>query len=509
MPSPLLIEGFGDGDALDALVGESPQKKYLRCYLAELGASAVVVEPNYFDRDYLAEFQAFYSTSARSYTNRCKRLHFFSCPVDRVALEAAAGDDAGVKKRLQDAYLGFVVVRPIATKLGRVVLRWYDDDRRATTPRVIDPAARRYVCHLAGITLEVSGLAWQQQDSAVGGCATVALWTMLHSAAFDDAHAIPTTADITRFAHKTAALGSRVFPSHGLTRFQMLEAIKEAGLAPLVFDGEKSGGAAFGTERFATSCASLIRSGYPVVIMGRLVGPNAPPPPDNKHAVCAVGFREVAAVAPAPAKVESQDARVARLYIHDDNIGPNLRFDIVDDSGVVVMKRSVPKPATHKWMDDSHLKYPTFVPESLVTAVHDGVRTSPDVLHYRGLECARALRDALGMVGAGLGVTLSTRFSTVADYFRDLGRVVGGNARALAKARLALVESVEPMSLHVGVIRIGHAQTALVDVLLDTTDTDHAGATFCHIAFDPDVSRLSSEMHRVGMVNWGSLVEAF
>ena len=66
------------------------------------------------------------------------------------------------------------------------------------------------------------------------------------------------------------------------------------------------------------------------------------------------------------------------------------------------MKRSVPKPAKHKWTDDSHLTYPTFVPESLVTAVHDGVRTSPDVLYYRGLECATALRDALGIVERGL-----------------------------------------------------------------------------------------------------------
>ena len=38
---------------------DSRQVKYLRCYLHDLGARAVMVEPSYFDRDYLSEFEAF------------------------------------------------------------------------------------------------------------------------------------------------------------------------------------------------------------------------------------------------------------------------------------------------------------------------------------------------------------------------------------------------------------------------------------------------------------------
>ena len=41
---------------------------YLLHYLADLNAKTVVEERCYFDRDYLAEFSAFYSQSTRAYT---------------------------------------------------------------------------------------------------------------------------------------------------------------------------------------------------------------------------------------------------------------------------------------------------------------------------------------------------------------------------------------------------------------------------------------------------------
>ena len=57
---------------------ESAQSKYLKAYLVGAGVRAVAIEHNYFDRDYLDEFSAFYGKSARGYDNICQRLHFFS-----------------------------------------------------------------------------------------------------------------------------------------------------------------------------------------------------------------------------------------------------------------------------------------------------------------------------------------------------------------------------------------------------------------------------------------------
>src|SRR5690606_20144166 len=99
---------------------------------------------------------------------------------------------------------GFVVIRPIPnTPLGRTVLRIYPD-KTPSTPRITNPS-RQYECHVAGLTLKIEGLAWQQQDQGVGGCATVALWSMLHSQAFDDRHVVPTTAEVTQIAHRSGS----------------------------------------------------------------------------------------------------------------------------------------------------------------------------------------------------------------------------------------------------------------------------------------------------------------
>jgi hypothetical protein len=194
-------------------------------------------------------------------------------------------------EQLQSSYLGFAVIRPFEPPLlGRTVLSWYPPDRFVAGLRVTTPS-RDYKVHLAGVQLTVHGLAWQPQDRAVGACATVALWSMLHSSAFDDHHAIPTTAEITEAAHRNASLGSRVYPSAGLTTYQLFEAIKAQRLAPNVMEGdiallgdERNRG--FKPERFLATCAAFIRSGYPVLVMGMQIDHADHDEGGGLHAVC-------------------------------------------------------------------------------------------------------------------------------------------------------------------------------------------------------------------------------
>ena len=206
----------------------SKQTQYLLNYLQGLNVKKVLIEPNYFDRDYLSEFSSFYSTSVYGYANICQRFHFFSDDnIDRALFEKAVGEDKNSRQILKDSYLGFCVLRPIQTQFGRTVLKWYEDREKDSNRLTVK---REYVCHVAGVELKIEGLAWQQQDAGVGACATIALWSALQSSAFDDFHAIPTTAEITKLANKTASLGSKTFPSRGLTHFQLYEAIK--GITP-------------------------------------------------------------------------------------------------------------------------------------------------------------------------------------------------------------------------------------------------------------------------------------
>lgn len=475
----------------------------------------MVEEDDYFDRDYLAEFAAFYGVSSRGYPNRCRRLHFFSDVINRDHVRAAAGGSSRARARLQDNYLGFVVQRPIpASPLGRTVLRAYPDQTPGT-PRYTSPF-RQYQTHIAGITLTVTGLAWQQQDTGVGACATVALWSALHSSAFDDHHAIPTTADITRNAHKTASLGNRVFPSRGLTIGQLCEAVKEANLAPVVLQGDvrtpTPNGVGISRARFGAACASLLRSGYPVMLLGYLedVG---------MHAICAVGFREVAGATPDPDTVDLQDQGIQFIYIHDDNLGPAVRFEVTTDpTGDFVRLRASAPPRRHALAigPDPTSSYHDFIPSQIVAAVHEDVRTSPDKLLEVGLLVASRLCNYTNwLVGRGqlagtpIGLTLGTRFVRLDDYMdTGLANTVAGRPQ-LTRVRMALQERVQPMSLHVAVVRVGWGGTPLIDILYDTTDSEKSMYPFCAVLFDSAFANIALQMQTNGWIDLGEFVPAF
>lgn len=510
-PASISIKKFGN-DQLHSLLAEasdSRQINYIVCYLKDLGAESVIEEPQYFDRDYLSEFSAFYGVSSKGYPNICKRLHFFSKNIDRSLLRRAVGGNIRSIKQLQESYLGFVVVRPIpASPLGRTVLRWYPDDA-SNPPRIVAPS-RNYISHLSGIELRVHGLAWQQQDSGVGACATIGLWSMLHSSAFDDHHAIPTTAEITRSAHRTASLGSRIFPTSGLNIHQILEAIKENRLAPLILDGEippnVSANNGFGRERFATSCASLVRSGYPVLAVGHLGA-------HGLHAVCITGFREASPPTLNPNDIYFADKNIEHVYVHDDNIGPNVRFKVEDDGvGGAIELMVDPPPETS---GNPAVSYPRFRPTQLIAATHEDLRTSPDTLHKVGYKRARLICNWVNRVlgSAGVGFMFSSRFMKLPDYVgEELGRIYGDSedATILSKVRLGLSERVCPMSLHIGLVRIGFDNnTPLVDILYDTSDSDRNHPVFAHVVFNGAVAAVIDKMLKTVNVNLGTLIQAY
>jgi len=492
---PLEVVGFDDpANPLNSLETTN-QLAYISAYLRNLGVTFVLVEQNYFDRDFLSEFSSFYSLSAQGYPNICKRIHFFSSAhLDRDVVARAISEEEDVLDNLQDTYLGFVVIRPLASSpFGRTVLRWFDDTNKEN-PRIIEPS-RTYECHIGGITLRVNGIAWQQQDSGVAACATVGIWTMLHSSAFDAAHAIPTTADITKAAHKSASLGSRMFPSNSLTAEQLMEAVKEHGFAPVACSGDLPEGY-FSLERLGATCAAFLRSGYPVLILGKHNRPGI------GHALCAVGFREPSQPNVKPRECGLFDGALEILYTHDDNIGPNVRFRIVshaDYNGVTGAALVHEPPEYVDEKNAPNLDYPEFFPTTLIVAVHEELRISPDNLHVDGHSLTFQIGHAINQAYVDsklepVGFLFSTRFIRLPDYFsEELRTILGDKPAILAQTRLALLEKVPPMSLHVGVVRIAIPNSSvLLDILFDTTDTDRNRSVFAHIVYDNSIETVLS-----------------
>jgi hypothetical protein len=503
---------------------DSRQFRYLYSYLRDLGAQSVLEEPHYFDKDYLSEFAAFYSVSSRGYSNACRRLHFFAINLTRDTFISAVSNDTAAVEKLEQAYLGFTIIRPItATPLGCTVLRWYPVKAQETR-RITEPC-RQYHCHVAGLTLTVTGLAWQQQDTAVGACATIGLWSMLHSSSFDNDRTAPTTAEITQVANRTAVTGSRVFPSSGLTIIQLLEAIKRYRLAPFAISGdirspspstiddrvERSAG--FSKERFSSTCASFIRSGYPVVAIGESVGV-------GRHAVCISGFRELFSGKVEPSAVKAADEAIQHVYIHDDNLGPNVRFAVHTDSqfGQVSLIADPPTSKREGKNPSPTLGHPHFIPQQLVVCTHEELRTSPDKLNGKGLEIgaafAKEMNRLLHLSGRDLrGVLYSCRFMLIWDYLgRELGSMFQTKSSRilLGRVRMELTEKVVPMSKYIGVVRISlQDATPVLDVLFDTSDSDLNHPVFAHLSFGTNVCRIMQGIDGFDQNRFGVQIKAF
>lgn len=503
-PAPLRIVDFLAADDPLRELPNTTQVQFVRRYLKDRAATATLIEPHYFDRDYLAEFQAFYSTSSRGYRNVCRRLHFFSGDgenrLSRELLIRAAGGEPAAVASVQAAYLGFVVERPLASApLGRTVLGWYDatpGDRRP--PRVT--CGRSYVSHVAGLSLSVEGLGWQQQDTGVSDCATVALWTLLQSSAFDDAHAIPTTADLARIAHGSDS--PHVLPADGLHVETQCDVLRACGLSPIYVPSDQYEG--YEKDVFLGTCATLLRSGYPVILGGVLETDGAR---KGGHSICVTGFREASSIEPPAGTTSLHDEAVQYLYVHDDNIGPNVRMQIdeVGDPPLVALRLSRPDLRGGADLPDPTLNQPLFIPQEIVAAAHHGLRTRPQAL------IARAMKISAMLAAGGLdhGITYSARFTRLVDYSgAELAKVLGPGV-VLGTVRLALAEQVSPMSLHLGVVRCAVGRAPLVDILYDTTDVDDHLSAFACLVYHSDLWERVRALSHAEYADFRRLIPAF
>ena len=526
----LVFGAFGAGDPISVLDGQFPrrQSRYLLSYLGKLGAKTFILEPNYFDLDYLDEFSSFYSSSSRGYPNICRRVHFFAdARVGRALfMRALAGkNSASATDRttpagadvpepnadgaasaaltiLQESYLGFSVLKPIRHPFGRTVLAWYPDQTpeqaRVTTP------ARNYECHLAGLKLTVKGLAWQQQDSAVASCATVGVWSILHSSAIDHRHAIPTTAQITLAANAAVKIGKNAFPSTGLQVEELLEAIKHQNLNPIKIDGDlqpkHNGRRFFSREKFASACSAFIRSGYPVLLLGDY-DLNQP----SGHAVCAVGFRDAIQPPQTSKPLSLMDENIPYIYLHDDNYGPNIRFNITlvpllaDGSDANICQLVSAAPSSVK--STSTLAQPIeFTPRMLVVATHQELRLSSPAFY---LESERQAQDLLQILKPYLERTepstvqlsYGCRFMLLKSYLSEEVALQIPDSTRRASVRLSLQEQVVPMSLHIGILRVSLLGTSvrgsspLLDIIYDTTEASPS-TPFCCVAYHEAVNQI-------------------
>ena len=296
----------------------SHQLEYLESYLqrGDGRAKTMVIEKPYVDRHYLRQ------------------------KLSEWVREASSGDPAqrqNINDVLDKAYIGFMTIRPLASApFGKTILRPYRDK----PTRSYIPAEGGHLVHLMGFELRARGLPFQQQEQAVGACATTAIWSAMSRVVRADGGRAPTPYAVTQAATRHY-LRDRALPAvSGLELAQLTAAVHEFGYAPYVLKPANE------YATFVLSLKSYLLSGIPAVLVIE----------DAKveyHAVAASGYRLGDDEEPADdIRVsfpdqggELRSRGINRLYVHDDRFGPYVRMQLAppdDDDGDTTLVRIGP-----------------------------------------------------------------------------------------------------------------------------------------------------------------------
>jgi len=434
------------------------QVRYLKSYLADpaMGATRIVVESPYVDRHYLEEFAGYYAANLQAPSNKTTRLHFFRGEhgedlLDR-ALERAASDGPdAASAALQEDYLGFVVIRPLpAAPVGRTVLAQYRGDPQ----RVYQPAQSEHRVHICGLTLRVQALPFQQQDEAVGACATTALWSALSRAVRADGGRAPTPLTVTKAATQFNVTGRGLPAADGLDLNQMLAAVKSFGYSPLVL---KPGGAA-SQGAFISSVVTYLRSGIPVIL--RIHGAG------QGHALTLSGYREHPtehhAIQVSPSRT-LPTMKPVHFYAHDDRLGPYARLEVVTEKDEYETLRVRFAPRAPGF---DEFKEPAIV-EHAIVPLYPKLRLTAEDLTAFACEYGPMMAAVAGTFRDQLSVEM--RFALAGQYLREV------HGLGLETGRAAKIVTACELSRYVGILRFKTAEAMLADVLLDTTDIRRPG----------------------------------
>jgi hypothetical protein len=355
----------------------SAQAKYILGYLIspDIGALCFIEETPYVDGDYLEDHASFYVSSFPPYDRYCRRLHFFDRDFSQADVdEMLTGDDPQRARALGESYVGFIVVRPLPEAVvGRTTLRTYRDDggRRQF------PTIRDYTPYLNGIPLPIRSLAFEEQDSSVAACATVALWSAFHKTHLLFGTPRPRPAAITRAANAVRSPG-RALPSGGLNTAQIGEAMRTVGLEPEFYTVTEP------APMLPSLAYAYLSAEIPLILMVYIEQ-------RGYHAVTIVGYSLPEAVSATPEAafkdvISYPGLRIDRFYVHDDGIGPFVSLRIAATPAGVATPTGFVPPLVFEtnWTLERPVGQRTtayFLPECLMVPAYPKMRVPFFAMH--------------------------------------------------------------------------------------------------------------------------------
>ena len=345
-------------------VSTSRQVKYLAQYLKSedgIKAKTIIVEYNYTDGDYLDDVAAYYVRCFSKYERRCKRIHFFDSAIDEAHfLQLVSGESSDEElSSFQDSYIGFIVARPLPEAvIGRTVLRTYEPDNGRRNYK----ATRDYTANLFGIPLTIrKSLAYQEQDTVLAACATVALWSSFQKTAELFGNPAPRPATITTNANQFAG-ESRPFPSRGLQVQQIITAIRAVGLEPEIVQMGPY-------VPLASLLRAYLKFGLPVIL-------GIDVEDEGLHAVALTGYsldNSKAINKESKNAVPMKGLSISKFYAHDDQVGPFARMWVMENSAPKNGEGSV---FFEGWTCTDSGKKKRLTPKVVIVPTYDKIRVT-------------------------------------------------------------------------------------------------------------------------------------
>ncbi len=463
------------------LINRKSHTVYFKNYFEALATKTIVVENHYVDRDYLDDFAGYYVRCFKNYQRFCARLHFFneeidSAQFDEILRNSGTGE---ILNALKTSYLGFIVIKPLPqTVIGRTCLRTYPDD----DGRRYFPITRDYDCNLFGIDLTVNTLAFQEQDNVVAACATSALWSIFQGTGREFQHSIPSPVEITRTAASNISSESRAIPSQGLTSHQLAHAIREVGLEPLKESARNH-------LLFKSALYAYLRGGIPIFLgldlwdisqeNHGLIG---------KHGVAITGY---SLGKDEPSSLDGfylKAARIDKIYVHDDQIGPFARM-VFDDVKVSIPNQNggnleVPSLST-SWLGRSGQENSVrALTEILIMPLYHKMRIPFSTILQRVVSFDRIFSSLGNLTGITSPLEWDIFLTTISSLKSDILRsqhIADGDYRK----ELLLTK----MSRFIWRAIADHDDKPVIELLFDATDIQQGAIMICAIEYNMLVSR--------------------
>lgn len=303
----------------------------------------------------MEDYAFYYVRSFHEYDRFCSRFHFFSLDFSQEDFTSLLKSKKSclTVEILQKNYLGFIVVKPLPqTIIGRTCLKTYPSENKR-----FYPLNRLYLVNLYGIKLFLDSIAFQEQDRVVSACASSAMWSAFQISGINFQHTIPSPVAITQSATQFYPFKNRYFPNEGLTTEQMAQGIRHVGLEPVCIDYVNK-------DILCAAVYAYLSAKIPLILGVHLINVTTKAKLGEGHAITITGYslsKGTKDFMGHPFLTTS--SQIKKLYVHDDQIGPFARMDLLTDnllstswkdiktsppSDVVALPRIILIPLYHK-----------------------------------------------------------------------------------------------------------------------------------------------------------------